>query len=145
MAKITPTQNTSSQNQDPVVIATSATGHLKLADSTTVVTPTGSDYAAAAQFFSMVRNATAARTQVAAGTATGGTVLASNAARKGASVYNFSTATLYLAMGTAASSASFSVAMASNSYFEVPFNYTGILTGQWTAANGSAHVTEVTA
>ena len=49
MAKITPTQNTSNQNQDPVVISTSATARLKRAVSATAITPTNSDYDAAAQ------------------------------------------------------------------------------------------------
>jgi hypothetical protein len=145
MAKITPTQNTSSQNQDPLVIASSATGHLKLADPTTVVTPTGADYPAAAHFVSPVRSATTTITAVAAGTAAGGTVLASNTSRRGASIYNNSTAICYLALGTAAASTRFTVALAASSYYEVPFQYTGIITGSWVAANGSAFVTEVTA
>lgn len=48
MAKITPTQNTASQNQDPVVLSTSAVGHLKRAIDGSVLTPTNSDYPAAA-------------------------------------------------------------------------------------------------
>lgn len=49
MAKITPTQNTSSQNQDPIVLSTSATGQLKRSVDGSALTPTGSDYPAAAQ------------------------------------------------------------------------------------------------
>lgn len=49
MAKITPTQNTSAQNQDPVVLSTSATAQLKRAVDGSALTPTGSDYPAVAQ------------------------------------------------------------------------------------------------
>ena len=49
MAKITATQNTSDQNQDPIVLSTSTTGQLKRAVNATALTPTGSDYPAAAQ------------------------------------------------------------------------------------------------
>jgi hypothetical protein len=49
VAKITPTQNLSSQNQDPIVLSTSAVGKLKRAVNATAITPTGSDYDAAAQ------------------------------------------------------------------------------------------------
>jgi hypothetical protein len=49
MAKITPTQNTSDQNQDPLVLSTSTTARLKRAVDGSSLTPTGSDYAAAAE------------------------------------------------------------------------------------------------
>jgi hypothetical protein len=48
LAKITPTANTSDQNQDPLVLSTSATGQLKRAVDGSALTPTGSDYPAAA-------------------------------------------------------------------------------------------------
>lgn len=48
MAKITPTENNDDQNQDPIVISSGVTGHLKRAVDGSVLTPTGSDYPAAA-------------------------------------------------------------------------------------------------
>lgn len=73
-------------------------------------------------------------------------ILASNAARDGGSVFNDSaSATLYLSLGTgAASLTSFSVAMTPQSYFEIPYAYTGELRGIWSAAVGAARVTEYT-
>jgi hypothetical protein len=86
---------------------------------------------------------TATVTSVAAAVAST-QILAANAARRGASLYNDSTAELKLKLGTGASATSFSVDMLPGSYFEVPFGYTGVLHGIWTAVNGSARVTELT-
>jgi len=90
------------------------------------------------------RPATATLSNVAA-SVTSVTVLASNAARYGATVQNDSSAILYLKFGAAASTTSYTVQMAANSYYEVPFGYTGILAGLWVSATGSARVTEITA
>ena len=87
--------------------------------------------------------ATGTLTNVAATTASV-TVLASNAARLGAVVFNDSTAILYLKAGTAAATTSFTVLMGSSAYYEGPFGYTGIWAGIWTAATGTARVTEMT-
>lgn len=76
--------------------------------------------------------------------ATNVTVLAANADRKGAMVFNDSTAILYLKLGTASSSTSFTVRIAGGGYYEVPFGYAGIITGTWTSATGFARVTELT-
>lgn len=80
-----------------------------------------------------------------AGSATSVTLLASNTARLGGSIYNDSTAILYVKFGTPASTTSFNVEMYSNDYFEIPFNYSGIITGIWISATGAARVMEVTA
>jgi hypothetical protein len=73
------------------------------------------------------------------------TILAANVNRKGASFFNDSTATLYLRNSAgAASSANFSVKVPPDSYFEMPFGYTGIVVGIWSAVNGSVKVTEFT-
>jgi hypothetical protein len=72
-------------------------------------------------------------------------LLAANAVRKGAMVYNDSAAEMYLKMGTGASATSFSVDMLPGSYYEVPYGYTGVLHGIWALATGSARVTELTA
>jgi hypothetical protein len=71
-------------------------------------------------------------------------ILAANSSRKGATVYNSSTARLYLALGTTVSSASFTALLESGGYYEVPFDYTGAISGLWAAANGNALVTELT-
>lgn len=90
-------------------------------------------------------SAASARTSVAAAAADT-LILASNAARKGAMVYNDSvSATLYLGLGTtAASLTSFTSALVPGAYYEVPFSFTGQLRGIWSAAVGNARVSEVT-
>jgi len=72
-------------------------------------------------------------------------ILASNAARKGATVFNNSTEILYLAVdNTAASLTSFTTAIQAQGYYEVPFGYTGEINGIWAAnAAGAALVTEI--
>lgn len=80
-----------------------------------------------------------------AGSASSVTILASNTSRKGAVIYNDSTALLYLDLsGGTASSSSYSVQMPANSYFELPGPtiYNGAITGIWTSAAGNARVTE---
>lgn len=71
-------------------------------------------------------------------------LLAAATARKGAMVYNESTAILYLKLGTTASATSYTTQLAPNAYYEVPEMYTGIISGIWVAANGSARVTALT-
>lgn len=86
--------------------------------------------------------ATATLTNVAS-SASNVTILASNAARKGATIYNDSNRKLYLKFGATASLTSFTVVVDVNAYYEVPFGYTGIMDGLWASANGSARVTEL--
>ncbi|UZJ58562.1 hypothetical protein OKW98_18465 [Pseudomonas sp. KU26590] len=71
------------------------------------------------------------------------TLLAANAARRGATIFNESTSVLYLKLGSASSITSYTVIIAANGYYEVPFGYTGAITGLWASANGAARVTEV--
>lgn len=89
--------------------------------------------------------ATATVTSVSA-SATSITILASNASRKGAMLFNDSNQTLYLLFGSGVASASnYSVRIPSNSYFDLDMPvYTGQLNGLWNSANGSVKVTELT-
>lgn len=78
-----------------------------------------------------------------ASSATNVTLLASNANRRSASIYNDSTQILYVKFGATATSTSFKVAMAPNTYYEFPQPvYTGIVDGIWASANGAARITE---
>jgi hypothetical protein len=62
-----------------------------------------------------------------------------------ATVHNDSSDILYLKLGSAASLTSFTVRMVSQAYYELPHPvYTGIITGIWDVATGSARVTEIT-
>lgn len=72
------------------------------------------------------------------------TLIASNTSRKGATVHNDSTALLYIKFGSAAATNSFTVRVAAQGYYEVPFGYSGIITGVWASATGNARVTEIT-
>lgn len=77
--------------------------------------------------------------------ATSVTVLASNSSRRQATVYNDSTAILYLKFGATASATSYTVQLPAAGYYELPQPvYTGILDGIWASANGNARVTELT-
>jgi hypothetical protein len=72
-------------------------------------------------------------------------ILAINAARLGATIYNNATRLMYLKFGTGPSSASFTVIIQRDGYYEVPFSYTGVLRAVWAAGvTGDALVTELT-
>ena len=71
------------------------------------------------------------------------TVLAANANRLGAIVFNDSSAQVYIKFGATASSTSFTYRMEAYSTLEVPFGYYGQIDGIWTSATGSARVTEL--
>lgn len=92
-------------------------------------------------------SATATETGVAA-SASSVTVLAANTLRKGAAVTNDqASATLYLRLSaTAATAASggYTVILPGGAYYEVPYGYTGQITGIWSAATGFANVSELT-
>jgi hypothetical protein len=93
-----------------------------------------------------VRSATGTETDVASNVADT-VILAANANRKGGTVYNEGASILYLLLSNAVSSATkYTVAMAAGSYYEIPFNYTGVLKGLWVAAaaGNNARVTEFT-
>jgi hypothetical protein len=73
------------------------------------------------------------------------TLIASNGARKGLTIFNDSTAILYVKFGTTASTTSFTVKMTGGAYYEMPTPvYTGIVDGIWDSANGAARITEFT-
>lgn len=81
-----------------------------------------------------------------AGSASSVTILAANTARRGASIWNDSSAILYLDLtGGTASATSCSVKLIADAFYEVPFGYTGLITGLWASATGSARVTEFVA
>jgi hypothetical protein len=76
------------------------------------------------------------------------TILASNVNRIAATVYNDSSALLYLLYGSGtASSTNYTLRIYPNGYHEVHGNFTGQLTGIWATDpnDGAARVTELTA
>lgn len=74
------------------------------------------------------------------------TLIAANVNRFGYTVYNDSTATLYLSNAAAASLTAYSLQIAPAGYYECPVlggrGYTGIVTALWSAAQGSARIVE---
>ena len=89
-------------------------------------------------------NATTATLSNVAASATSVTLLASNSARRAATIYNDSTQKLYVKLGATASTTSFTVILFAQSFMDVPGYYQGIIDGIWSSANGSARVTEIT-
>lgn len=83
-------------------------------------------------------------------TASDTTILAANAARKGASIFNDSTSILYLALANVTSSTTvYTVQVQGGQFYELPLCdggvYTGVIKGIWSAdASGAARVTEWT-
>lgn len=76
--------------------------------------------------------------------ATNVVLLASNSNRLGATIFNDSTANLYVKLGTIASTSSFTVIILPSGYYEVPFSYVAEIDGIWASATGHARVTELT-
>lgn len=74
------------------------------------------------------------------------TILAANPRRKHATIFNDSTAYLYLALASGATTSLFTIKMDPGGYYEVPpqdGSCVGIITGVWSAVNGAARVTEL--
>ncbi|MCV3213021.1 hypothetical protein OGM63_05680 [Plectonema radiosum NIES-515] len=84
---------------------------------------------------------TVAATSVTASTSSV-SILAANLARKGTTIWNNSTANLYVELGATASTSAFTARVGASGYYEVPFTYTGAISGIWDAVNGSALVRE---
>lgn len=76
--------------------------------------------------------------------ATSVTILAANASRRGATIYNDSSRRLYVKFGTTASITDFTCLIDPGAYYEVPFRYSGRIDGIWASVNGTARVTELT-
>ncbi len=78
-----------------------------------------------------------------ASSATSVTLFAANAGAKTRTVFNDSTAVLYIALSaTAASTTAFTVSIQAAGYYEVPGVYGGAVTAIWASANGFARTTE---
>jgi hypothetical protein len=87
---------------------------------------------------------TAARTSVASASSDT-LLLAANADRLGAYIFNASTAILYVGLGTTAvTSSNCTWAIAAGGAWVVPDNFTGQIRGCWASVNGAAKVTELT-
>src|SRR5574342_924446 len=94
------------------------------------------------------KSTTGTNSSVAGTTNSSTTLLAANSSRKGATIYNdnipLTGATLNISLGATCTTTSFTIRMGQESYYEVPFDYTGIITCVFSAAAGNARVTEIT-
>lgn len=72
-------------------------------------------------------------------------ILASNANRLGATIYNESGAIALVKLGATASITSYSVSVAIGGYYEVPFGYTGAIDGITASGTAVLRVTELAA
>lgn len=88
----------------------------------------------------MARTATVAEVD---SSATVVTLAAANRSRRNCNIYNESSAILYVKLGAAATTDDFTFKLAANT--NLPYvlqGYTGIITGIWASANGSARVSQ---
>ena len=70
-----------------------------------------------------------------------GTIATASTGRLGCTIFNSGPGTLHVLLGTAtASTTAFTVRLSSGDYYEVPFNYTGLIGGIFATA-GTAEVT----
>lgn len=69
-------------------------------------------------------------------------IMAANTRRRGGVIFNDSTATLYLKLGTGSSPTSFTVQLPKDAYYEIPIHWVGPIFGTWSVANGTARATE---
>ena len=70
-----------------------------------------------------------------------GTIATASTARLGCTIFNSGPGNLHVLLGTAtASTTAFSVRLSAGDYYEVPFNYTGLIGGIFATA-GTAEVT----
>jgi carbon monoxide dehydrogenase subunit G len=118
---------------------TKVIGTVNVAASQTIATTNAGTFAVQQTTY-----ATSSVTSVA-GSASSVQLLASTAGRRGAYFYNDSTAIAYVKLGTTASTSSFTVAMAANSFYELPYPcYTGRIDCIWASAAGNMRITEIT-
>jgi hypothetical protein len=121
------------------VLALNTSGHLKIEDGGNTITVDGT-------VATTPQKASTSNITSVADINTTTTLLSANSSRLGATIYNDSSASLYLKLGATASLTSFSVKIDPNGYYEVPFSYTGIIDGIWDSnSSGSARITELTA
>lgn len=91
-----------------------------------------------------VSNAATGTTSQVASSASSVTILAANTLRAGATIWNDSSAILYVKFGTTASITDCTKKLIADEFFVVPAGYNGKIDGIWAAANGFARVTEIT-
>lgn len=135
-----------STTKKPVSLLTDTDGNLKVAGTFSADPPIGAatDAKLDAVIAALHPAPTAGTQSSVAASASSVTILAANAARKGATIYNDSSVVLYLLLTTGTASATaFTIKLAADESFVLGNgDYTGIIKGIWASATGSARVTE---
>lgn len=139
MANVASAVNTNNRDLDPVV---SDAGYVGLKRGRRRVTATSTTPDTLAETVIPDASSTGTLSNVSA-SASSVTVLAANTDRLAAIVVNDSSAICYIKFGSTASATSYTYKLEPGDTLEVPAPYTGILTGIWTSATGTARVTEV--
>lgn len=139
MASVASAVNTNLRDLDPVV---KDTGYVGLKRGRRRIVPTSTTPDSLALAVAADASSTGTLSNVS-GSASSVTVLAANVDRLQGVIFNDSGATLYLKFGSTASTSSFTYRLDPYYTLEVPASYTGIITGIWSSATGSARVTEV--
>lgn len=94
---------------------------------------------------SSLPTASTSTTSSVSGSASSVQLLASNSSRKSASIYNDSSASLYVKFGTTASTTDFKYPLGPRDILEFPAPiYTGRVDGIWSSASGAARIAEET-
>lgn len=86
--------------------------------------------------------ATTATARAVTAVTTSAQLLAINTNRKGVTLFNDSTADLFIEFGLTASTTAYTVKIPAGGYYELPFPYTGVISGIWSAANGKVLIRE---
>ncbi len=146
MAAVVSIVNSNGKDIDPIV---NLAGTELLKQAKGAKSATGQDESVGAQVVAF--NSSSATKANVAGATSSTTLLAANVSRIGAIITNDSSAILYIDLtGGTASTTSYSIVLdgaASSPFeaYEVPFGYTGLITGIWASATGNARVTEFVA
>lgn len=139
MANVASAVNTNLRDLDPLV---SAAGYVGIKRGRRRVAATSTTPDTLAETFIQDASSTGTLSNVAA-SASSVTILAANTDRLQAIVVNDSTSLCYLKFGSTASATSYTYLVQPYDTIEVSVTYTGIITGIWATATGSARVTEV--
>ena len=78
-----------------------------------------------------------------AASATVVTLSSANLERQYMSFYNDSTDTLYIKLGTGATTSDYTVKVVTDAFYEAPPAFSGPITGIWDGTNGACLVTEI--
>ena len=140
-------QGTTNANSPDVHVTGGYTTTAAPAYTTGQLNPLSLDTAGNLRVTAVVDKATTSAFTQVAGATVSTSVLASNASRIRATIYNNTTKNMYVMYNSAAATSSnFSILLMKGSYTEVPDDYTGAINAIWdNGVSGSANITEFTA